>query len=44
MANVSYRKVKNLAPFHEQIAKWLLDPVKMHWTGARILDELEDRG
>src|ERR1035438_8707350 len=33
-----------LAPFHEQIATWLRDPVKTHWTGARILDELEDRG
>jgi transposase len=33
-----------LAPFHEQIATWLRDPVKSHWTGARILDELEDRG
>src|SRR5450631_850213 len=33
-----------LAPFHEQIATRLRDPVKSHWTGARILDELEDRG
>jgi transposase len=33
-----------LAPFHEQLATWLRDPVKTHWTGARILDELEDRG
>jgi transposase len=33
-----------LAPFHEQIATWLRDPVKSHWTGARMLDELEDRG
>jgi transposase len=23
---------------------WLRDPIKSHWTGARILDELEDRG
>ncbi len=33
-----------LAPFHDQIATWLRDPVKSQWTGARILDELEDRG
>jgi transposase len=33
-----------LAPYHEQIATWLRDPIKSNWTGARILDELEDRG
>jgi transposase len=33
-----------LAPFHDQIAPWLRDPVKSHWTGARILDELEEVG
>jgi len=27
-----------LAPFHEQSATWLRDPVKSHWTGARMLD------
>jgi transposase len=33
-----------LAPFHDQIATWLRDTIKSHWTGARILDELEDLG
>jgi transposase len=33
-----------LTPFHDLITTWLRDPIKTHWTGARILDELEDRG
>jgi transposase len=33
-----------LVAFHEQIAAWLRDPLKSHWTGARMLDELEDLG
>ena len=33
-----------LVAFHEQIASWLRDPIKSHWTGARMLDELEDLG
>jgi transposase len=33
-----------LVAFHEQIAAWLRDPIKSHWTGARMLDELEDLG
>jgi transposase len=33
-----------LAPFYDLIATWLQDPIKSHWTGARILDELQDRG
>ncbi len=33
-----------LEPFHAQIAAWLNDPVKTQWTGARMLDELQDRG
>jgi len=33
-----------LEPVHQQIAAWLADPVKSQWTGARILDELQDRG
>jgi len=33
-----------LEPFHSQIAAWFGDPVKSQWTGARMLDELEERG
>jgi len=33
-----------LAPFQGQIAAWLRDPVKSHWTGARMLEELRDLG
>ena len=33
-----------LASYYEQIAMWLRDPVKSHWTGARMLDELQDLG
>ena len=33
-----------LEPFHPQIAAWLRDPIKSQWTGARMLDELQDRG
>jgi transposase len=30
--------------YHDRIATWLRDPIKSHWTGARILDELRDLG
>jgi len=33
-----------LAPYYEHIASWLRDPVKSQWTGARMLDELQDIG
>jgi len=33
-----------LVAYYDLIASWLHDPIKSHWTGARILDELQDRG
>jgi transposase len=33
-----------LTPFHQLIASWQQDPIKSHWSGARMLDELQDRG
>jgi transposase len=33
-----------LESYYDLIATWLRDPVKSQWTGARILDELRERG
>lgn len=33
-----------LAPYVDQIAAWLRDPVTSQWSAERIFDELRDRG
>jgi transposase len=33
-----------LAPYIDQIAAWLRDPVTSQWSAERIFDELRDRG
>ncbi|MDQ2679568.1 MAG: IS21 family transposase [Candidatus Eremiobacteraeota bacterium] len=33
-----------LSPYFALIQHWLADPIKGNWTGARMLDELHDRG
>jgi transposase len=33
-----------LAPFYDLIASWQDGPIKSHWSGARMLDEVQDRG
>jgi transposase len=33
-----------LAPYLDQIAAWLRDPVTSLWSAERIFDELHDRG
>jgi len=33
-----------LAPYVALINHWLADPIKSNWTGARMLNELQDRG